>query len=63
MSSRLSTHSAAMAVLNRLGGAAGDRTVAAMCNYRRGDWTTEAIEERRWLRSLVHAFAKKGSGR
>jgi glucans biosynthesis protein len=20
-------------------------------NYRRGDWTTEAIEERRWLRS------------
>src|SRR4051812_35047406 len=20
--------------------------------YRRGDWTTEAIEERRWLRSL-----------
>ena len=22
-------------------------------NYRRGDWTTEAIEERRWLRSLV----------
>ena len=27
-------------------------------NYRRGDWTTEAIEERRWLRSLVRAFAK-----
>jgi hypothetical protein len=26
-------------------------------NYRRGDWTTEAIEERRWLRSLVQAFA------
>jgi hypothetical protein len=29
-------------------------------NYRRGDWTTEAIEERRWLRSLVQAFAKTG---
>jgi hypothetical protein len=28
-------------------------------NYRRGDWTTEAIEERRWLRSLVQAFAKQ----
>ena len=32
-------------------------------NYRRGDWTTEAIEERRWLRSLVQAFAKTGTGR
>src|SRR4051812_41433807 len=31
-------------------------------NYRRGDWTTEAIEERRWLRSLVRAFAKTGTG-
>ena len=26
-------------------------------NYRTGSWTTEAIEERRWLRSLVKAFA------
>ena len=32
-------------------------------NYRRGDWTTEAIEERRWLRSLVQVFAKTGTGR
>ncbi len=32
-------------------------------NYRRGDWTTEAIETRRWLRSLVRAFAKTGTGR
>jgi hypothetical protein len=32
-------------------------------NYRRGDWTSEAIEERRWLRSLVQAFAKTGTGR
>ena len=27
-------------------------------NYKNGDWTTEAIEERRWLRSLVNSFAK-----
>jgi hypothetical protein len=26
-------------------------------NYRAGQWTAEAIEERRWLRSLVKAFA------
>ncbi len=32
-------------------------------NYRRGDWTTEALEELRWLRSLVQAFAKTGTGR
>ena len=32
-------------------------------NFRRGDWTTEAIEERRWLRSLVRDFAKTGTGR
>jgi hypothetical protein len=32
-------------------------------NYRRGDWTTEAIEERRWLRSLVRNFAKTEAGR
>jgi hypothetical protein len=29
-------------------------------NYRNGEWTAEAIEERRWLRSLVRAFAVKG---
>jgi glucans biosynthesis protein len=32
-------------------------------NYRRGDWTTEAIEERRWPRSLVRNFAKTEAGR
>jgi hypothetical protein len=26
-------------------------------NFRTGSWTAEAIEERRWLRSLVKAFA------
>lgn len=31
-------------------------------NYTNGEWTAEAIEERRWLRSLVLAFAKKGTG-
>jgi glucans biosynthesis protein len=30
-------------------------------NYKNGDWTAEAIEERKWLRSLVHAFAKRKS--
>jgi glucans biosynthesis protein len=27
-------------------------------NYRNGAWTREALEERRWLRSLVSIFAK-----
>jgi hypothetical protein len=27
-------------------------------NYKNGEWTTEAIKERRWLRSLVRAFAQ-----
>jgi len=27
-------------------------------NFKNGDWTTEAIEERRWLRSLVNSFSK-----
>jgi hypothetical protein len=31
-------------------------------NYTGGEWTAEAMEERRWLRSLVLAFAKKGTG-
>ena len=31
-------------------------------NFKNGDWTAEAIEERRWLRSLVRAFAQKGQG-
>ncbi|MGO9397181.1 MAG: HGGxSTG domain-containing protein [Xanthobacteraceae bacterium] len=26
-------------------------------NFRNGNWTAEAIEERRWLRSLLKAFA------
>jgi hypothetical protein len=30
-------------------------------NYTNGEWTAEAIEERRWLRSLVRAFAKDRS--
>jgi hypothetical protein len=28
-------------------------------NYRQGNWTADAIEERRWLRSLVSEFAKR----
>jgi hypothetical protein len=28
-------------------------------NYKHGGWTKEAIEERRWLRSLVSNFARK----
>ena len=31
-------------------------------NFKNGEWTAEAIEERRWLRSLVRAFAQKGVG-
>jgi hypothetical protein len=26
-------------------------------NFKNGDWTAEAIEERKWLRSLVQSFA------
>ena len=29
-------------------------------NFRNGDWTAEAIEERKWLQSLVKSFAKMG---
>jgi hypothetical protein len=29
-------------------------------NFRYGNWTAEAIEERRWLRSLVQLFATTG---
>jgi hypothetical protein len=29
-------------------------------NFRNGNWTADAIEERRWLRSLVKAFALEG---
>jgi hypothetical protein len=32
-------------------------------NYTNGDWTKEALEERRWVRSLVQAFAKTETGR
>jgi hypothetical protein len=32
-------------------------------NYTDGEWTAEAIEERRWLRSLVRDFAKTEAGR
>jgi hypothetical protein len=31
-------------------------------NFKTGDWAAEAIEERRWLRSLVRDFAGKGTG-
>ena len=27
-------------------------------NFTNGDWTAEAIEERKWLRSLVRSFTK-----
>ena len=30
-------------------------------NFRNGDWTAEAIKERKWLRSLVRSFAKNGT--
>jgi hypothetical protein len=26
-------------------------------NYTKGDWTAEALEERRWVRELVRCFA------
>jgi hypothetical protein len=29
-------------------------------NFKSGDWTAEAIAERKWLRSLVQSFAKNG---
>ena len=29
-------------------------------NFRNGNWTADAIEERRWLRSLVQLFATTG---
>jgi hypothetical protein len=32
-------------------------------NYTNGEWTGDAIEERRWLRSLVAEFAKKDPAR
>jgi hypothetical protein len=27
-------------------------------NFKKGDWTAEAIEERKWLRFLIRSFAK-----
>jgi hypothetical protein len=27
-------------------------------NFKTGDWTLEAIEERKWLRSLLQSFCK-----
>jgi hypothetical protein len=29
-------------------------------NYKHGDWTTDAIAERKWLRALVQSFADNG---
>ncbi|HEY8033335.1 MAG TPA: HGGxSTG domain-containing protein [Methylocella sp.] len=31
-------------------------------NFKDGAWTAEAIEERRWLRSLVKQFGKVETG-
>jgi hypothetical protein len=31
-------------------------------NYKNGEWTTDAIVERKWVRSLVRAFASQGQG-
>jgi hypothetical protein len=30
-------------------------------NFKSGDWTAEALEERKWLRSLVRKFAGGGA--
>src|SRR6516162_6616862 len=30
-------------------------------NFKHGDWTTDAIAERKWLRSLVQSFAHNGA--
>jgi glucans biosynthesis protein len=29
-------------------------------NFKTGEWTREAIEERRWIREMVRMFAKAG---
>jgi hypothetical protein len=29
-------------------------------NFKNGNWTTDAIAERKWLRSLVQSFANNG---
>ena len=29
-------------------------------NFRNGDWTVDAVEERKWLRSLVQTFGTTG---
>jgi hypothetical protein len=31
-------------------------------NFRNGNWTAEAIAERKWLRLLVQSFARTGIG-
>ena len=30
-------------------------------NFKSGDWTADAIAERKWLRSLVQSFTKSGT--
>jgi hypothetical protein len=30
-------------------------------NFKTGNWTADAIEERRWLRSLVQSFGNSGT--
>ena len=32
-------------------------------NFKSGDWTAEAIEERKWLRSLIQSFAQTDTKR
>jgi hypothetical protein len=44
----------------------GGLSPGALCgakngNFRTGDWTAEAIEERKWLRSVVRAYARGGA--
>jgi hypothetical protein len=35
-----------------------DNPVRVNGNFKNGDWTAEAIEERKWLRSLVRSLTK-----
>ena len=39
------------------------RVVAKTGIIEMGDWTADAIEERRWLQSLVQSFANDGTNK
>jgi hypothetical protein len=41
----------------------GAQRGAKNANFKGGDWTAEAIEERKWLRSLVRSFTKSETTR